>query len=311
MNAVDFLKGIDGDVRVIFHSDCDGCCSAAIVLAFLRQRGVKAVPSAGDVEEETLGSVGRAENVIIVDLAVDNYPEWLGHLKGRKVLIMDHHMIRNDLNKMGFIHVNPRFEKPDLYTSASLVTYDVCRKAGLRGFAWLAKVGAVGDRALEGSKKEKEASCMINSVKAIRKDPGLVTLAKYLSACRTLDEFLKNDKYVRLNEMLNDELEKQIALFELTCSGEVCFFELRSRYSMLAILSSKLLDMYPKKTIIVYSKDGDIYKVSTRSKTYNMAELVGKAAKGIGRAGGHPAAAGGTVTDFGLFRARLEKLLKK
>jgi single-stranded DNA-specific DHH superfamily exonuclease len=309
--AVRFLKEISGDAEVIFHSDCDGCCSGAIVLAYLKQKDVKFVPLAGDIEESTFEAKGRAGSTIIVDLAIDSYPEWISHLKKGRVLIMDHHMIKNDLNKSGFIHVNPRFDDPNLYTSASMVTYGVCTKAGLKGFEWLAKVGAVGDRALKGSEKEKEAAFMIDSVKAVRKEKGLVSLAKYLSTCKTLEEFLENDKYIRLKEILENEVEKQITLFELTCSGEINFFELRSRYSMLAIVSSRLLDMYPKKTIIIYSQKGDIYKVSTRSNTYNMAELVGKAAKGIGRAGGHPAAAGGTVSDFGLFRARLEKLMKK
>jgi len=309
--SVRFLKEISGTVDVIFHADCDGCCSGAIMLAFLKQKDVKAVPVAVDLEEEFFSSLGNADYTVILDLAIDHYKEWISHLKKGHVLVIDHHVIRNNLNKLGFIHVNPRFGDPNLYTSASMVTHDVCRKAGLNVLEWVGKVGAVGDRALKGDEKEKTAAYMVDAVKAIRKEKGLVSLAKHLSRCESIDEFLKEDKYVNLKETLESELEKQIALFDITSSGEIVFFEVKSRYSITAILSSMLSDMYPKKTIMIFTKKGDIYKVSGRSQKYNLAEAFEKASNGIGKGGGHPAAAGATVNDVFAFKARLEKLLKK
>ncbi|MFQ6010272.1 MAG: DHHA1 domain-containing protein, partial [Candidatus Aenigmatarchaeota archaeon] len=150
----------------------------------------------------------------------------------------------------------------------------------------------------------------VDAIKAIRKEKGMVSLAKYLSTCKSLKEFLENDQYRRLKEMLDEEIDKQIALFDLTASGEINFFQIKSRYSITSILSSRLSDIYPKRTIITYTRKAGIYKLSGRSQKYNLAEAFDKASKNIGRGGGHPKAAGATVSDIDLFEARLRKLLK-
>ncbi|MFQ6009786.1 MAG: DHH family phosphoesterase, partial [Candidatus Aenigmatarchaeota archaeon] len=154
-DAVGFLKSIEGSAGIFFHADCDGSCSAALVLALLKNRGLRPKVLAGELDEEFFEAFAKQKvgSVIFLDLAVDQYPELLGPFRKRKVLVIDHHVIHNDLNKMGFIHINPRFKNPELYTSASLVTFDICSKAGLKSRKWIAKLGAVGDRAIKGTEK--------------------------------------------------------------------------------------------------------------------------------------------------------------
>ena len=310
-DPVEFLKTIEGSTGIFFHSDCDGACSGALVLALLRQRRMKPKLMSGELDEEFFDAFAnqKTKNVIFLDLAVDQYLEWVEPFKKRNALVIDHHVIHNDLNKMGFIHVNPRFKDPKFYTSASMITFDLCSKAGLKNRKWIAKLGATCDRAIKGTEKEREAASITDAVKAIRKEKGIVALAKYLSTCSSLNEFLDNDRYRRLKEMLDDEIEKQIALFDVTVSGKVNFFQVKSKYSITSIISSALSDMYPKRTIITYTKKGNVYKISGRSQEHNLAEAFSKASKNIGRGGGHPKAAGAMVTNFDLFKARIRKLL--
>jgi nanoRNase/pAp phosphatase (c-di-AMP/oligoRNAs hydrolase) len=67
--------------------------------------------------------------------------------------------------------------------------------------------------------------------------------------------------------------------------------------------------MYPKKTLILYTKSGSIWKISGRSRKHDVGELFKKATKDIGTGGGHPVAAGADVNDIVLFKKRIMKLI--
>ncbi len=57
MKAVEFLKKIDGKIKILFHLDADGACSAALVLAMLKQNGKNAELSSVKVEKEEIGKI--------------------------------------------------------------------------------------------------------------------------------------------------------------------------------------------------------------------------------------------------------------
>jgi len=310
--AVNFLKNIKGKVAIFFDGDADGTCSAAIILAYLRGKNVKVEARTGERDIVTFGRFAavEADHYIFLDYAgLDEAPERLSGFKGKSVLIVDHHPINRDLNKEGYIFINPRFTDPNLYYCTTHLVYDLTKTAGLKGFEWLMHIGAIGDHEIEGTEDEREGTELVYAVQATKKDD-LEKLARFLSQCKKLDDFLYKDKYISLKETVQKEITKQISLFEISSSGDPVFFELKSGLSITGILSTKLSDLYPKKSVIIYSKKRDGWGVSGRSLKFDMGKAFKEAAKELGGGGGHKEAAGAFVTDMEQFKSRLMKVLK-
>ncbi len=310
--ATKFLKKLSGKVAVFFDNDTDGICGAAIFAALLKQKNINLILKTGELEKEVFDGFAKidANHYIFVDFAVDQYPNFLDGFKGRSVLLVDHHPIITDLNKLGFLHVNPRFKNPKIYRCSAHTAFDLCKAAGLKNFEWLSTLGQIGDRESSGTDEEKEAAGMIEAVCATKKDSDLVKLANFLSNCKNMDEFLYMEKYRKLKEQLEKELEKQLALFEVSTYGEIIFFEVKSRFSITSILASRLLDLYPNKTIITYSKKRDGWGASGRSKKFDMGTAFRKASEGIGKGGGHTVASGARVSDIEQFKSRLLSIFR-
>lgn len=310
--AVEFLKKIKGRVAVFFDGDADGTCATGIMLAYLKSKKVKVEAKTGERDLETFAKFANveADYYIFLDYAgLDEAPERLAGFKGRSVLIIDHHPINKDLNKEGYIFINPRFTDPNLYYCTTHLVYDLTKAAGLKGFEWLMHIGAIGDHEIEGTEDEREGTELVYAVQATKKED-LEKLAKFLSQCKKIDDFLYKEKYVALKDIIQKEIAKQTSLFEISSSGDPVFFELKSGLSITGILSTKLSDLYPKKTIIVYSRKKDGWGASGRSLKHDMGKAFKESAKGIGGGGGHKEAAGAFVTDIEQFKSRLLKILK-
>lgn len=310
--AIEFLEKIKS-ANIYFHNDTDGCSTAALMHALFKQKGIKSKLFSGDIDEEDFRNFAEEKNeyYIFLDFAIDQYPEFLKPFKKEKVIIIDHHPVSNNLNKLGFVHINPRIEKPDLYVSASQVCFEICKKLGLKNFEWLMRLGAVGDRALKGNKEEIEAAEMVDAIKVMKKEKGLIKLAKFLSTCKDLDDLLYKEEYLKLREKYEKELKEQIKRFEIYMN-EITFFEVKAKYGLTSSLSSRLLDKYPNKTIITYSKSDGFYKFSGRSKKFDVGGIFKKASEGLGRGGGHPKAGAAKIplVHFGKFRKRVLEMMK-
>lgn len=310
MNASRFLKNAKEKIGIFFHNDCDGCCSAAIVLSFLKQNKKNAFLFTGDIDEGDFREFSKEEidTAIFLDFALDQSPEFLDPFKNKRVLIIDHHPIQNDLNKLGFLYINPRFENPSVYKSTSETCFEICKEAGLKGFEWVMRIGAVGDYTLKGTEQEREAAEIIDAVKAVKKEKGMISLARFLTTCKNLEDFLYLEEYQKIKEVFEEEVEKQVKRFEVF--GMQNFFEVKSAYSITSAVAKRLFDLFPEKTIVVYSKSRGFYKISGRSKRIDMGSVFREASKGIGRGGGHPQAAGAKIPaeHFGKFRRRVIEL---
>ncbi len=309
MKAEEFLKKISGETTLIFHNDGDGVCSGTLVYNYLRSKKIRVKLFSGDIEKSTFERADVSKNNIIVDLPVDQYLELLEKFKGKKLLVIDHHPPKNDLNEIGFIHVNPRFKKPDVYISAAEVCYKILKKIS-KPQRWIMRIGGVSDCSLKGTKKEKLASHMIESVKAVKRTIYLPELVEHLSACKDADDFLKNKEFKEAHAEFEGELNKILGEFDSQKHGDVIFFKLKSRYPMKSVVSNVLFERYPNKTIFVYKEYQGMYKISARSNKVNLSELMKEASKGIGNGGGHPKAAAATVSDLETFKERVMKIIE-
>ncbi len=158
--AIDFIKNCKGKTIVIYDSDGDGI-GAAVILAKTLKRLFRKLPKAianhHDLFNITVKnnygviSKQKANRIIIVDISVDENPEYVLKLaKKHKVLIIDHHQIHKNLNKFkNIIHVNPFFWKskirPSKYASSKIV-FDICSKTtNIEDLDWLAGLGIIND----------------------------------------------------------------------------------------------------------------------------------------------------------------------
>ncbi len=304
-----FLENIKGSVGILHDSDCDGTCSAAIILAYLNSKKIKAELHQGDYSEEVFEEFSKIkfDNYIFLDLGLSQNFELLKFFKEKKVLIIDHHIIEKDLNKMGFVFVNPRLENPDFYTSTTHLAYDICKSLGLKNFEWLMRIGDVGDSVIKGNEEEKQAAEIIEAVKII-KGQDLSKISRFLSTCKRIEDFVYRGDYRSVLDTLRKELNRTIDKIEAEGLEEINFIEVKAGYKIIRIVSNELFDKHPDKTIILYQKTGNGWSVSGRSHKYNLGELFKKAAEGIGRGGGHTVAAGAKINDIKKFKKRFLEL---
>ncbi len=310
--AINFLKNVNGKIGIFFHNDCDGCCSAAIVLAFLKQNKKNAELFAGDIDEENFKEFAkeRVDTAIFLDFAVDQYPKFLEPFKNKNVLVIDHHPIQNDLNKFGFLYINPRFDNPSIYKSAAEACFEICKP---NDFEWVMRVGGTGDRSLKGTEQEEEVAEKIDAVKAVKKEKGIIALARFLTTCKKIEDFLYIEEYQKMKELCDKEIEKQVKKFQVSGMEDINFFQIKSPYSITSAVAKRLFDMYPDKIIIAYSESKGFYKFSGRGKAKDIGSVFRKAAQGLGTGGGHAVAAGAKipVQRFGEFRRRVISFVQK
>ncbi len=312
--SVKFLEGLRGKVGVFFDMDCDGVCSGALALAYLRTlHGVQCSLNTGNKDDEVFEAYGKekVDFAIFLDYAFDGL-KFLKPFKG-KTLIVDHHPVFVDFNRKGFVYWNPRLFDKKAYISTSTNIYNLTKAAGFRGYEWLMRLGAIGDHEIEGTKEEREAVDTINAVKAMDNPQPMINLCVFLSNASGPREVIENPDYMEMKKRVSQELEKQIALFSQLPEGKISFFQVKSKVHITSILSNKLSDMYPKRAIILYSKSRDGWRVSGRAPNSkaDLGKVFKSAARGIGKGGGHPVASGAKVSDMELFMKRVRKQILK
>lgn len=152
--AVDFFQSIDKErtIRVVSHIDCDGICSAAILVNLLNKFNMK----------YSLSIYPQLNKNIIAELNHENYDYYIftdfgsGQINsiaetfsGKKILILDHHELPTEKKFENIIQINPHFFGIDggkeiagsgvVYFFSAAITEDA------KKFAHLAVIGAIGD----------------------------------------------------------------------------------------------------------------------------------------------------------------------
>lgn len=305
MKAETFLKKISGKVAIFFHNDSDGVCSAAMMLKFVKEADLLS----GDVNSDVFKDFAeKYDTIIFVDYPIDQFLDYMKTLKGKKVLVVDHHPISNDLNKLSFVHINPRFKNPKIYRSASQEVYDILTKLKVDDIEWIMRVGATGDKAIEGTKKEVEASMTIEAFKTFRRAQKLPKLVKFITECYNIDDLIYSE-YRELKEKLDEEIKNEVIRFEMTGIDDVNIYEVKSKHGILAQVCNTLFEKYPDKTFILYREHDGNYKFSGRSRKMDIGKIFKEASDGIGSGGGHPQAGGAFTKNINKFLKRLSELL--
>jgi single-stranded DNA-specific DHH superfamily exonuclease len=352
-DAVRFLGEIkDSDeIVVVFNNDGDGICSCTLVLDYLEKTGKKRpyiinqpMPMDKNLVQRIKTTVPN--KIIFVDLVVDQQEDLLGKIRGlADVLIVDHHQIVKDLNMLrrgkdspALVHFNPRFTKNGIYTSATYNIYKITSElADMSNRLWLAAVGMVSDYNLEDSQdlvgKVREKYGIENDLYASRigRIADMIFSAnatKDLSCEQMVEIFLRTkdlpdlenvegyDKLVKSYHTIQEEIENILsdAAANSVRSGNVVMYNLKSKFNLNSVISTKISERHLDRLVLVFSKSGNRYKVSARNqkKNINASRVMQAATKGLkASGGGHEAAAGATIdeNDWEAFKQRVQEIV--
>src|SRR3989338_4731980 len=105
---------------IVFDKDSDGICSAAIIVKYLRSRGV--TPVFAQAKDETginvsaglLEQMNACETLVTCDLPIDQ-SGFVNALNVKRLLVIDHHTPVKNLSSKSAVHINPRFEDAQIY----------------------------------------------------------------------------------------------------------------------------------------------------------------------------------------------------
>lgn len=319
-----FLGGLENPL-IIYHKDSDGVCSAAQVAEYI---GGTAHPNDGpgiELSEALSRMIEDSDEIVFLDLPVDQL-DLSGKLASKKVFVLDHHPPERNMTEENILHVNPRFEDPDVYKPASYLSYQIA-KDKLPGLAWKAGVGIIGDHGIddcrdlideiqrqmpetvpedrynfEELKKSKlgTVSEMIEASKVVDGNSGIEKSLDILRSSESPDEVFKSGLLDYYNEYRN-ELESEVERFKDEAryfpKTDAHLYGVETRSSIGSNLANLMSDEKDDSVIIVYQKVGGGMKLSARcdSGRIDVSEILKDAVGGEGNAGGHPQAAGGFV----------------
>jgi single-stranded DNA-specific DHH superfamily exonuclease len=321
-----------------FHDDADGLASFLLLYRYIKEgKGVvvKSKPAV-DARFATRAIDYEADKAFVLDIAMLKQ-EFVDAIK-RPVIWVDHHK-PYELNKVNYF--NPRKHKPDIVYPVTRICYEVVKQD-----LWVAMVGCVGDWYVPNFKEEfckkypdlmdvemdEPGEILFNTrlgelvkifnfvLKGSTSDTN--KCVKVLTRIKSPYEILDNEtpqgvfvyrRYQKINKVY-EELLKEAKKEEGKDEDFLIYTYPDNRMSFTGEISNELLYLYPKKVIIVArEKDGEM-RMSLRSSSVNIAEILERSLTGIwGYGGGHEYACGACVKkeDFKDFVENLRKGIKE
>ncbi len=338
----EFIKNLADSERVLLlhHSDIDGYSSAALFIIGLKKLNINNVDAidmdVGQIEPFLETEKAREyDKIIIVDIDI---PQLKGRLNGfdAKLLILDHHIPRKNLNGKNIIYINPRFKDEEIYQPASYVSYKFLSGiTDMKEHEWLAVLGTAGDYAYEDCRdlmdkwtdaREKDDvpktefwrvgnilySAILLADLDYKESMKPSDILKLLVEARGLDD-IKSDyrlkeadrKFGEIYEATEKEFWKNSEEF-----GDIIISTIRPSIKKVGgPLITRVSTEHKDKIIFLLEKRGDIFKIHAR---YQLGTIhLGKLMEKFGIGGGHRHAAGGSIkiTELKPFKERLIKEL--
>ena len=337
---LDSVKSTD-NVVIIYNNDGDGICSCVLIKKILETKGVDpyiiAQPMPPDKNLQKKLQTTVPTKIIFLDMAIDQQPHVVKKFASiSDILIIDHHSIKNNMNSMNVVHYNPRFEGEKIYQSTTYCAYKF--GADMMEFSdnlWVAAVGMVSDYNLEDSQdivekvaeKYSVSKSLYKSIFGRLADMIAYTKSTKMLSCDELvdlfgsttlenienaknyDKMLQSFQIVdkEINEILDDAEKNSEKI------GDIIFYNIKSRYGLSSVISTRLSTKHKDNILIIYEKSKSHIKLSARnqSRRFNLGKLFQQAMQGIeGSGGGHEAAAGATMkeSDWEKFKKNLLEL---
>ncbi|MFH0948853.1 MAG: DHHA1 domain-containing protein [Candidatus Aenigmatarchaeota archaeon] len=339
MKPEEFLKNIKekDNVVIIFNNDGDGICSCALLMKVLHPNKPFIISQPMPMDKNLIQRIQTTlpNKIIFLDLAVDQQQGILKKIGNiADIMIIDHHKFLKNLTSSHVIHVNPRFEKHDIYQSTSYLVYKICSKiCNMEDHLWIAAIGIIADYdirysddVMEKIKKKYSLSGsaydsafgkianMISSANAI-KDITSEEITEIVVKAKYPEDVMGNDKLIIAHDKIEKEIESAMEDFDKNCEKHkgILFYNIKSKYNIASPVVMRAMKS-SAGIVIVYKKNGSKIKVSARSAKLDIAKIMKKAAEGLqASAGGHERAAGALVSanDWETFKKRIVEIVNK
>lgn len=312
---MDFLRNLkkEDKAKLFSHVDADGICSLAILIRFLKKRGIAGkdeMPNyqLTDVPPITLEP---AKVNIFSDLNSDTIYDYINE----NSLTVDHHIF--DKRPKGAFY-NPREEAKGLYIPAAYLLFDVCSELeDMEDVKWIAAVGVIGDKGELNSKVCRDFVDIFDNFGELQK------VADFIYSAYLVEGSIGNDRMVKAlleakspEDILEDpyfkycfdEVQREVAASskKVEKDGIVRFVEVKSRFNIKSIVAAQALEKEKNIIVVTYTDSDGFCKMSLRTDTsINIGTIARKAAeKAGGSGGGHEKAAGARVlkTKFNIFK---------
>lgn len=306
------------NVLLIHHKDVDGYCSGALFLSALKKlgksKGVEIVAATNDDLQDLMKDkkTKSYDKIIILDIDAPYLKKEYEDFEG-KILIIDHHTLRKNLNSEKLIYINPRVEDEERYWPTSYVVYIfLCSIVDLKELEWIAVLGTVADLAFEDCKdllgkwitatskndlvktEFWQVSKMLYGVIIIETGNVLDMLLKH----KDLSELKSDRNLLSADNKFEKEYKKMKNEFWKNAEeiNNVIFSKIDPPFKrMSSVLSTNISLENKDKVIILLEKRGDKFKISARvqSGIPHVGKLMEKCCSLNG--GGHRTAAGGLI----------------
>ncbi|MBU5678469.1 MAG: DHH family phosphoesterase [Candidatus Aenigmatarchaeota archaeon] len=350
-NAIEFLRNITEKdiITTIFHNDTDGICSCVLINKFLKERIGKSsdfiISQPMPLTKTLIQRIKLAipTKIIVLDLAIDQEKNLCRRLEGiSETLVIDHHQITNMINFKRIIYYNPLLEK-DVYQSTSYLIYKLCSKIiDMKNYLWISLIGIAGDYNInnsldlieEGKNLYQEfiqgdiKKNFINSI--FGKASDIITamrashissekIAKIIESMDNIKEIEQRREMIEYYERVQNEIVGILASIKNNAeiTENILFYEIKSKYNLRSVISTKLSEIYPNKIIFLWEVSRNKVKFSVRNQSgkIDINRLLKEASKDFRTAitGGHKLAAGGLISreEFDLFKEKIKQISSK
>ena len=242
----------------------------------------------------------------------------------RKIAIFDHHKLFTDIGNL--LIVNPcKANIPDtLNPSASYVAWRAC---GDEKTAWLAVIGAIGDKgekkigalleetkARYGISMEQMRKCaqMLDAAEAY--EPGGANIVvSALMRCGGPKDLLEGNwpeiqELRGKKEKIEAEIQRIADEYQGNANQKLIAYGIETKYGIKGDVANVLQERYPHKIVLIYVEKNGQIRLSMRTNIdADIATAIKKALGPHGRGGGHPKASGAEMPkeEFDGFLERL------
>ncbi len=293
-------------ISIIYDSDSDGCCSAALLSIFLSEFLKKNPSRLISCFHDVDAKLKRIEEDLIFIL--DTQPK---EIDSPKLVIIDHHLVQKIPKKS--IMFNPTLIDENSYIATSCLIYKILSNlSDMIESCWIAAIGIKADKSEDSCKDLLELTYEIfpefkqvenrlirlTSVSKNLNDSRIVVdsliecynignpsfFGKTETSSKLMDVYRKVKKEY---EMLLDKTRKLMntKIFSL--------YVIDSRFNVQGMLANRLFNKEPKKTIIVCNLNDDMIRGEVRSNDERMFEIFMKSFnETIEEMGGHKKAFG-------------------
>ncbi len=304
-----------------YDGDPDGLASFILLYKINREGKGIILKASPRLDERSIRKVKELNPDKIFILDIPSITQEFVEAVNLPIFWLDHH---EPQRLKGVNYYNPRIKNEEAYLPTTYMAWQISQN---EEDLWIAVAGCLADwhlpdfiekfsknypdylkknQSLEKAVYKNPAGKLVKLFSFMLKGPNseIKKSIKILSRIKHPDEVFKQTtspgkflykRFVKINALYEDILKE--AKKKVTRSPLLLFMYTEQRWSFTADLANELVNLYPKKVVIIARKKSGKMKCSLRAKK-TINEALARALQGIdGYGGGHPQACGAVINE--------------